>query len=240
VHDQTVRLEPLPVAIVGANGRLGSAVLDLCPAFGLTVVLKAGRGEWLELGRPRVVIDAATAAATDRTIAYCHSTGAALLSCASAMSRQQMVDLTELAKEVPVVRGTNLALGHWLQQRAIHAVACVAAALPVRLSAAVLDRHTQSKPDRPSASALALAESWTKWTGQGVDDIASYRSGLRVSEHELQLTFGDETLTFHHYVQDLRAAANGAVLAARWLFTARVGMWTMSEVYGQLTKHEEP
>jgi 4-hydroxy-tetrahydrodipicolinate reductase len=232
--------EPLSVVVVGAGGRLGTAVLGLCPEYGLDVVLKVGRGDWPDWPRSRVVIDAATADAARRTIAYCRDTRTALVSCASAMDEAQLAELADLAKEMPVVRGTNLSLGHWLQQRAIHSVAQIATALPVSLSASVLDRHTTTKRDRPSATALALAESWSAWTGQDVADIASYRSGLRVCEHELQLTFGDETLTFHHQVQDLRAAARGAVLAARWLSAAEPGLWTMSDVYGQLIASEEP
>jgi L-fuculose-phosphate aldolase len=201
----------LPVAVVGAGGRLGSAVLGLYPEYGLDVVLAAGRGDWPGSARPQVVIDAATADAARRTVAYCRDTRAALVSCASAMDEQQLAEIADLAKEVPVVRAANLSIGHWLQQRAIRSVAQVAAALPVKLSAAVLDRHTSTKRDRPSATALVLAQNWTAWTGLAVDDVASYRSGLRVCEHQLQLTFGDETLTFHHQVQDLRAAAYGAV-----------------------------
>lgn len=240
MHGWAAEPELLPVAVVGAAGRLGSAVVSRCQEYGLDVVLAVGRGEWPDSAWPRVVIDAATADAARRTFAYCRATGAALVSCASAMDEELLAELAELAKELPVVRGTNLSLGHWLQQRAIQSVAQVAAALPVSLSASVLDRHTTAKRDRPSATALALAQSWTEWTGAAVTDIASYRSGLRVCEHELQLTFGDETLTFQHHVQDLRAAAQGAVLAARWVSAAEPGLWTMSDVYQRLIASEEP
>ncbi len=188
-------------------------------------------------------MDAAPAAATERTVAQCRAAGLPLLSCASGLTPRHLDALRDLAAERPVLRAANLTLGHWLQRRTVALLAHALAGHADRPEAAVHERHTAAKRDSPSASALALAELWTDRTGEAPTEIASLRSGLPVSEHTFRLTFDHQTLRIHHDVRSLAAAAAGALLAVRWLARAQPGLWSMDDVYddaARRSRHVDP
>jgi 4-hydroxy-tetrahydrodipicolinate reductase len=218
------------VAVVGADGRLGSAVLDACRREGVPVTMTATRTGRSELGVPSVVVDAAPGSALPETLAYCRAHGAALICCASDVTPEGLAALHEYAEVSTVVRATNLSVGHWLQTRLITQLGGLLRELPVPATATVIERHTAAKLDRPSATARVLAEVWSLCTGTAVSDLASYRSGMRVSEHTVDVMLGEETISVRHHVQDLQAAAAGALLAVRWAHAAPAGFRTIDEV----------
>ncbi|MFB7949848.1 dihydrodipicolinate reductase C-terminal domain-containing protein [Kitasatospora phosalacinea] len=228
--------DPLRVALVGATGRLGTAVADACRRAGHLVLPAGPDGALPTADRPDLVVDAAPATATERTAARCRAARLPLLSCASGLSGNHRAALRELAAEQPVLRAANLSLGHWLQRQAIAALARAFPAGADRPEAVVHERHTTAKKDSPSASALGLAELWTDLTGEPPAATASLRGGLPVSEHTLILTFDHQTLTLSHDVRSLAAAGTGAVLGAQWLARAQAGLWTMDEVYEDLAR----
>ncbi|MFJ6140701.1 dihydrodipicolinate reductase C-terminal domain-containing protein [Kitasatospora sp. NPDC092286] len=223
--------ETFRVALVGARGRLGTAVAEACRDAGHHVLPTGQGGELPTGGRPDVVVDAAPAAATERTVAQCRSAGLPLLSCASGLTPRHFDALRTLAAERPVLRAANLSLGHWLQRRAIAVLAEALAGHTDRPEAVVRERHTAAKKDSPSASALALAELWTARTGEPPTEVAALRSGLPVSDHTFQLTFEQQILTINHEIRSLAAAGAGALLGVRWLARADAGLWSMDDVY---------
>ncbi len=230
--------EHAAVGLVGASGRLGTAIAQALADAGTPVVPGFGRSDdWSAAPVPGVLIDAATADACARTADYCRAHGIRLISCASALDEESVELIALAAREIPVVRATNLSLGHWLQRRAMAEIARARAAFPENAGSAVAERHPVTKRDRPSASALGLAGHWNRLTGQqaGVD---ARRGGLAVSEHLFELTLGRETLTLHHDVRDLGAPARGAVLAAGWIRRAAPGLWSMDDVYEDFIARE--
>ncbi|MGC7101283.1 dihydrodipicolinate reductase C-terminal domain-containing protein [Amycolatopsis lurida] len=226
------------LGIVGVSGRLGSRIAAAAEAKGLPVTFTANRTTWQVGTPPSVVIDAGSAAALDRVVRFCRDTGAGLVSCVSGLSDE--TPLRELAEVVPVVRATNLSVGHWIQARLIAHAARLATASASAPHAAVFERHTTAKADRPSASALALAGVWSAAAGGGTPEISSYRAGLPVSEHQLELTFAHETLTIRHDVRDLGAAVEGALAAAEWAHHAAAGLTTIGELFTTHFLGEQP
>lgn len=217
------------LGIVGVTGRLGSRIAAAAEAAGLPVTFTANRTSWQVDSPPAVVIDAGAAAGLDRVVRFCREHGAALVSCVSGLHDE--TPLRELAEVVPVVRAANLSIGHWIQSRLIADAARLATAATKVPHAAVFERHTTAKADRPSASALALAGVWAAAAGGGEPEISSYRAGLPVSEHQVELTFAHETLTIRHDVRDLGAAVDGALAAAEWARHAPAGLTTIGELF---------
>ncbi|QYN17771.1 dihydrodipicolinate reductase C-terminal domain-containing protein [Amycolatopsis sp. DSM 110486] len=228
----------LTVGIVGVTGRLGSRIASECAAQGIPVVLRATRGGWSQDAVPSVVIDAGTAEALPETTRFCARHGAALVECVSALGQDGPALLDRLAERVAVVRAVNLSVGHWLQRHLVATVARIAGALPATPRAAVLERHTPTKRDRPSASALALAGVWRDGGQPPVDEVVSLRAGHPVSEHTVRLDLEDESLELRHDVRDLRAAAFGAVTAARWAHTAEPGLVPLQHLFDRLFLEE--
>lgn len=218
------------VGVVG-TGRLGAAVLGQCRELGLPVVLTASSSGWHEDGRADVLVDASSPEAHDRVLRYCAEHRTALVACVSNLDSAQWSALAELADSVPVLRATNLAIGHHLQRRL---VAHLAAITPSHPQTSVWERHPTTKAHRPSATAVALADAWTAASGREPADVSSSRAGLAVSEHEVTWTWPAETVTVRHSVGSFTAAATGAVRAVAWLNARTPGLYDAREMYDDL------
>ncbi|WP_330452572.1 MULTISPECIES: dihydrodipicolinate reductase C-terminal domain-containing protein [unclassified Streptomyces] len=231
----------LTLGVVG-RGRLGGALLDVCRAEGLAVVLTADRGSgWNASAVPDVLVDASSPEAHHDVLAYCRDRHIPLVACVSNLADSQWAALAGLSRAVPVVRATNLSFAHHLQLSLTEFLAGLvtgAAAQPA--STTVRERHPVGKAHRPSATALALAETWAKASGRRPDDIADERAGLPVSEHELTHSWAGETLHIRHQVGSWSVPARGALAAARWARSAPPGLVTMRDVYDELTARSTP
>ncbi|MEU0807680.1 dihydrodipicolinate reductase C-terminal domain-containing protein [Streptomyces sp. NPDC005970] len=229
-------LPGLRIGVVGATGRLGSRIVAECALRGIPVVMTAHSGAWTAELPPTVVIDASRGEVLPRTVAYLRDTRSSLIACASDIGPDGDPLLAELAGSVTVVRAVNLSLGHWLQDHLLGVAGRLlrASAMPLP-RVGLLERHTVAKRDRPSASARSLAATWEAHTdGAAVDEVASFRAGHQVSEHAVHLDFADESLTLHHDVRDLAAAAPGALAVAAWAHGAPAGLVTVKQVYDGL------
>jgi 4-hydroxy-tetrahydrodipicolinate reductase len=227
------------IGVVG-TGRLGSAVITAAGRLGLRVEFAAGRQVgWPASRVPDVVVDASAPAAAPAVVDYCAHHGCALVECVSNLDDARLDELAVLAKAVPVVRAVNLAFGHYLQHRVVRYLAGLPLAALSEVTASVWERHPATKAHRPSATAVELARVWERGSGIEVGEVSSRRDGLPVSEHEVALTWQNETLAVRHHVDSMNAAAAGAVIAARWVAGREPGLVSMAEVYDDLLGTDE-
>jgi 4-hydroxy-tetrahydrodipicolinate reductase len=214
---------PPTATVVGADGRLGSAVASVAAGQGwrvraVTRQTPAGPGV-----DPGLVIDTSHQSALGVTLALCEPAASPLVYCVSVISPAARARLLAHARTAPVVIATNLALLHWVQSRLVEHAASLLRGLG-RPDVRVLERHPAGKADRPSATAVALAERWSAATDRARPPIVSERSGGPVSDHHVELVLGEETLRLTHEVHGLAAAAAGAVRLARWIGAAPPGL----------------
>lgn len=225
---------PPRLGIVGSSGRLGRVLRDLAEAQGWQVSLAASSRHWEETRTPHVLLDVSHRSACARVADYCGANAVALVEATSGLQDRDLRRLGALAEAVPVLRATNLSLGHYLQARLLQRLAELLGARAAGADATVVDRHTAAKADRPSATALGLAHLWREHSGREVADVASIRGGLPVADHTFQVAFAGEELQLVHRVADRGAAARGALTAARWIAAKGPGLWDMNDVYGAL------
>ncbi|GLZ29305.1 4-hydroxy-tetrahydrodipicolinate reductase [Lentzea sp. NBRC 105346] len=221
-----------PVIGVVGFGRLGRAI-----AAHTKVIQLDSRSphEWGE--GPEVIVDCAAPEVTHQVIDLCHKLRVPLVECVSNLWPGHVERLTELARDVPVVRATNLAVGNYLQARVVDHLAELLGKLGVGLpEASVLERHPATKAHRPSATAVALADRWHTRTGQQASDIASLRAGPPVSDHEIHLGWPEQSLVVRHEVRSLDAAAAGAVTVARWVAGRAPGLYPVHAIYDDLVE----
>jgi len=218
------------LGIVGAPGRLGSAVALEAARCGWSVTLRASRTGLSIAAPPDVIVDASHPSAAATTAAWCRVHGAALVQAVSGLREDDLALLRALADTVPVVLAPNLAAGHELQRHAAGAVAAALAGLDGEWEAVVIDRHPRSKRDAPSATARELRDACAA-AGLAPPAITSLRCGLPVADHAVVFTGEGEQITIRHAVRDLRAAARGAVRAAAWAARAAPGLWHMSDAW---------
>jgi 4-hydroxy-tetrahydrodipicolinate reductase len=217
------------VGVVGASGRLGSHVVEAVGLAGWQLTLSASTDKWFERSRPEVVIDASRPPALRRVVDYCAESGSGLVEAVSGLDDEALDSVAALGERVPVILAPNLAAGHHLQLLALQA-ALGAIRNRQEWKVSVTDRHPRSKKERPSATCRRLEQACRAY---GIEDpqVLVIRDGAPVSDHSVTLVSEGETLTLMHAVSDLRAAARGAIEAARWLLEVEPGLWTMQDVW---------
>lgn len=219
------------IAIIGSSGRLGSALRAACRSAGVPVVAELGRDGLVESDRPSVVFDASSTAAFGCTVQLVQRWQASLIYCVSVLPPEHRRALGQLARQVPVLVATNLSPGHWLQLKLIGQLAGLASRCELAHSAAVYERHPRTKQDRPSASALQLAQAWLDGGRQPVSEVVGLRHGPAVSDHRLRVDLAGESLSIEHGVSDLSAAAAGGLLLAARVHELPAGLVTSDEVF---------
>jgi 4-hydroxy-tetrahydrodipicolinate reductase len=170
----------VPVAILGATGRMGQTLLRCLPEFPSLVLSGAltapgaglaGRdaGEVAGLGtlgvplseRPaealggaQVAVDFTLAAAVPETAVACRAAGVGLVSGVTGLDEAGHAALRAAAEEIPVLWAPNMSAGVAVLER----LAALAAAALAEFDAGVFEAHHAAKKDAPSGTALALGQ----------------------------------------------------------------------------------
>jgi 4-hydroxy-tetrahydrodipicolinate reductase len=228
------------IGIIGSRGRLGSAIAAACTNAGVPVVAELDRAGLAESAMPDVVFDASSAAVFERTVHLVDSWQASLIYCVSVLPPEHRRALERLAERLPVVLATNLSPGHWLQTRLTRQLATLVKQCDVTATAAVYERHPSTKRDRPSASALQLAQTWQDHAPAAVREVVSLRHGPAVSGHRLPVDLAGESLCVAHEVSNLSAAAQGGLLLAARAAALPAGLVTSDEVFDELFGGQAP
>lgn len=174
----TAPVSRVPLAVVGASGRMGLAVVRGAEAAGFRVVCAvashlagADVGELAGLGKlgvlvapelsaiapsgARVVIDFSHASALPPLCDACVSSGAALVSGTTGLDGAGEAALERAAAHVPVLWEPNMSVGVAVLAAVVRqAIALLGASVDVE----IVETHHSRKADAPSGTALRLAE----------------------------------------------------------------------------------
>lgn len=245
---------PLPLAVLGATGRMGTAILDCLadhPGFSLSGALSASgdspagaAGLGTGLGEVRLTDDpdralAGASVAVDFTLpnalagnlAACRRAGCATVVGVTGLGPSERSALTEAARDIPVFYAANMSVGVGM----LTELARVAAGmLPAGWEAGLLDVHHSAKRDAPSGTALTVEEAFRAGLSEQNRPLAhgALRVGDVVGEHTLWLTGPGERLELTHRAMDRKIFARGALGAAAWLSGRPPGMYGMSDLLG--------
>lgn len=164
------------VAVLGANGRMGRAVIRLAHEGGLSVVAAIGTGddgrdvgELAGVGRlgvamtadlaavrgADVLVDFSTPAATAAMAPVCAEANVALASGTTGLDAAALAALETASAKVPVLWEPNMSVGiHVLSALLTNAIEALGPDFDVEIS----ETHHRLKVDAPSGTALRLAE----------------------------------------------------------------------------------
>jgi 4-hydroxy-tetrahydrodipicolinate reductase len=251
---------PLRIAVAGALGRMGQAMVNAVAASDrLQLTARCDRpdaeGEGLSdlqaaLAGAEVVIDFSTpAAATRLAEAAAARGGPALVLGPTGFSDAELARIDAAAARIPIVRAGNFSLG----LNMLMGLAAIAArALPAEdFDIEITEAHHRRKVDAPSGAALMLGAAVAKARGVSLDNAARrtrdgitgarpqgeigfsvLRGGGIVGEHAVVFAGEDEILTLSHSARDRGLFARGAIEAALWVAGRRAGLYDMQDVLG--------
>ena len=197
----------LKIAVLGASGRMGRAVLeciaeadDLAVAGAVTETADpalgkdAGENIGLEaLGVPltddraqalhdaHVAIDFTLPSATIANVRASVDSGTALVIGTTGLEETHLSVMSDASREIPLVYGRNMSVG---MNVFINLVGRAAKALGPDYDVEISEAHHRHKVDAPSGTALALGEEVARAHGRPLEDVAIHarhgKTGPRV------------------------------------------------------------
>ena len=242
----------MKLAVLGAKGRMGSAVTRLAPSYGFEVVAQIDTGDDLAnivSSGADAVVDFSTPAAfakvctalesASRPIAFvCGTTG---------LDEDARAMLDRLGKKIAVLWEPNMSVGvHVLSTLVAKALAALGPGYDVE----VVEAHHRMKVDAPSGTALRLAEVVKagregsryvhgregKPGARDANEIGMHalRGGDVIGDHTVYF-FGDgERIELTHRASNRELFAHGALRCAKWLAAngRGPGRYRLSDVIG--------
>ena len=250
----------LKIIMHGCNGAMGQVISNLA-AEDEEVEIAAGidRNAEQKNGYPvypscaecdvdaDVIVDFSVAPAVDGVLAYAVDRKLPLGLCTTGLSEQQLADVQEASKKIPVLRSANMSLG----VNTVFKLAAIAAQIlgESGYDIEIVEKHHHRKMDAPSGTALAIADA----INQAMDGRYSYkldrsaerarrspdeigiqavRGGNIVGEHEVLYCGPDEVIEIKHTAYSRAIFGKGAIQAAHFLKGREPGMYQMSDVIG--------
>ena len=238
----------IPVSIHGAEGRMGLLVTELVAKAEdmrlAGLVTETGRGVETKAFHPDlaltgqdemarvlptggVIIDFSLAGALDELLDQGRTLQAPLVIGTTGFSEDQQENLRTYAREFPVVQASNFSVGipslHMLLQ-------LLARTLPQEFDAEQVETHHITKLDRPSGTAMTLAQAYAEIRGGEPPPTHSQRLGGVIGEHTWTFSDREETLVLTHRAHSRQAFLRGILPAVRFVAGGKPGLFGLVDV----------
>jgi 4-hydroxy-tetrahydrodipicolinate reductase len=160
------------------------------------------------------------------------------------LSEEQLAQVEEASKSVPVVLAPNMSVGVNLLRGIVRDLAAKLTGYDIE----VVEAHHRNKKDAPSGTALFLARAAAEGRDESLEDVAVYgreglspretgeigihalRGGAVVGEHRLVFYSEGEEVEVVHRALSRRTFADGALRAAKFAADAEPGLYGMADV----------
>lgn len=191
-----------------------------------------------------VVVDFSHPTALESLLQYCKKNSTPAVLCTTGYSAEQVKNVEEAARELPVFYSRNMSLGINLLMELVKTAESV---LGDGFDVEIVEAHHNQKIDAPSGTALMLADavngvrenrmkytydrhSQRKKREQNELGIHSVRGGTIVGEHQVIFAGQHEVITLSHSAQSKELFAVGAVNAAVFMAGRGPGLYDMGDL----------
>jgi 4-hydroxy-tetrahydrodipicolinate reductase len=237
----------IPLIIYGAFGRLGRSIIDLAlknqQFLIAAAIVKSESKEnkknidtfpiyydlestLLKIEERPLIIDCSTAECAGPNLLTAKKYNCPILIVTTGHSDENLSLMKDVAKKIPVIYAPNTSL-----MASLLSMFSELSALALNnIQAAIIDIHHKKKKDAPSGTARALKKTIIDHNPGADISIHSIRQGDVVGEHTLYFFNEHERLELTHRVYDRPVFAQGALLAAQFLFNQGPGLYGMKDV----------
>ena len=180
-----------------------------------------------------VAIGFTTPAAVVQNMRACLATGGKMV-VGTPGWYDKLADMRGLAerKQAGLLYGTNYSIGVQVMLKMAQEMAKSLADAGYKFS--VVETHHRSKLDKPSGTAISIAEMLDRGAGKKLGlAIESVREGDAKGTHVIEAVSDADRLVLTHEAFSRRGFAEGAVRAAEWL-SHRTGCYDFRDVWEQL------
>lgn len=206
------------VYVQGASGRLGQSLVALIekdPAFSLSTSVESAD----------VAIDVSAPAGLKKILEACLEAQKPLVIGTTGYSEEEKKMIQDASGKIPLLYAPNFSFGMALLKEI---VGQAAKRVGTEANIEILEAHRKGKKDRPSGSAVDLAEAMERPDLP----IHSIRCGDTIGDHSVLFGLDGEELELKHRVHSRTAFAKGALRAALFLKSQRPGYYTLCHLLG--------
>lgn len=244
------------IIIVGANGRMGIKVREVCSSLndvqavcGIDLVENLDNANFPIYSsfdcikeKADAIIDFSSPKSLDRVLDYALKTKTSVVLCPTGYTPEQIEKINTASKEIGVFRSANMSLG-------VNVLLGIVAEVAKKLygfDIEIIEKHHNNKIDAPSGTALmfadeikkAMPEKFYTYGREGIvgkrDEneigIHAIRGGTIVGEHDVIFAGNNETISLSHTATDRTVFAVGAVRAGLFMANKTCGLFNMSDV----------
>src|SRR5215470_75638 len=200
------------------------------------------------LGKDRILIEFSVPEASLAHVRIVARQGGSAVIGTTGFSASQREELENLGREAPILVSPNMSVA---VNVAFRILADMARMLGDEYDVEIVETHHRFKKDAPSGTAMRMAEVVAQALGRDLAQTAVYdrhgklaersrkdigiaalRSGDVVGEHTVSFGSLGERLELTHRAHSRDNFARGALRAARFIATARPGLYSMQDVLG--------
>lgn len=215
----------MKIAIVGACGRLGTAVCEILQKKHeiFKIDLKKSQYSCLEeLNQPPdVIVDASCAAQSVRSAAFANILGLPIVIACTGHDEQQLEKIVFASQSIPVFLAYNMSVGVQVFKDAAQ---CIAESFESDVH--IHEIHHKNKKDAPSGTAKEIKKLLDYYN----PTISYARGGNVIGTHEIDF-FGEyETITLTHTALSRSCFANGVAAASEWIVDKPNGIYGMRDL----------
>lgn len=246
------------IIISGCCGHMGRVVADICGsdpdveiAAGIDLLAQPMDG-FSVYSTPAAcgveadaVIDFSHPAALSGLLDFCVGRELPIVLATTGYSDEQLAQIDEAAKSIPVFRSANMSLGINVL---VDLIKRASSLLGEDFDVEIVERHHRRKLDAPSGTALMLADaaasallceaeyvydrhSVRKPRDKREVGISAVRGGTIVGDHTVIFAGRDEVIELSHHAASREVFAAGAVKAAKFLASVDTpGLYDMSHL----------
>jgi 4-hydroxy-tetrahydrodipicolinate reductase len=177
-----------------------------------------------------VVIDFSTPAGTIKRLGECSKMCTPIVIGTTGFTQEQRLIIEDAGKKIPCLLSPNMSVGANLLFKISTETAKM---LGIGYDIEIVEAHHRFKKDAPSGTAKVLRDKIVKTTPRGDIPIHSLRGGDIIGEHNVIFIGEGEVLGIFHRAHSRDIYAKGAILAARFIVKAPIGLYSMEDVIGR-------
>lgn len=236
----------IKIGILGACGRMGQRIYALAqndsdlkvsamiervghPEIGKNLKDVIISNDLSMMKKADVVIDFTLADSIEDNIqsALLHNTK--MVIGTTGLSESQIETIKKASKKIPIVFSSNMSVGVNLLFKLVKDLT---ERLGEKYSPRIVEAHHCHKKDAPSGTAKTIAQIIDSTRKETTKDIKSIRQGEIVGDHDVIFESPVDILTVSHHAKTRDIFAEGALVAAKFIYSQTSGLFSMQDVLG--------
>jgi 4-hydroxy-tetrahydrodipicolinate reductase len=221
--------QSLKLAVVGADGRMGSEIVALAAKSGFEVTASLERGKkWkADAKAVDVVVEFSSPEGLQDAIKWCVEHKKPLVSGTTGITDADRKAVKDAAKKIPILQSANMSLGIAVMSAMLEQFGALE-----DWDFQIDEVHHSQKKDRPSGTAILLDQKLSQTLKRKLPAPNSIRGGGVPGIHQVWAMGPEEVLVLQHTAFDRKVFARGTLKAARWLFDkGEPGLYDITDLF---------